>query len=97
MSRYKMSNGEWVTKSVIDRKVREAKDLKIKLFFEEYGYIFCEECKNNEDTPIDCSHIISVDECQKSGRSELAWDLNNIRLLGRECHKKKDKLNLKFK
>jgi len=33
-----------------------------------------------------------VDSCQKNGRCEKAWDLNNIRILCRYHHKKHDKL-----
>lgn len=91
MTTYRMSNGDRVKKSVLDRNVKEAKKKKLELFIEEYGYAFCEDCKNNDCKPIDCSHDISVKECQESGRSELAWDINNITLRGRPCHNKWDK------
>ena len=97
MNTYRTSSGEKIPKSIIDRRVYNAKKLKLEIQREEHGYNFCEECKQNDCKPIDCSHIISVDECQKTGQSEKAWDLNNIRILGRDCHKKYDKLNLKFK
>lgn len=91
MSSYKMSNGGRVKKSVLDRKVKEAKKLKLEEFLIKHGYFFCEDCKNNDCKPIDCSHDVSVDECQKSGRAELAWDINNITLRGRPCHNIHDK------
>lgn len=67
---YRMSNGERVLKSVINRKIREAKIRKIEQFLDEHGYLFCEDCNITQGT-IDCSHTISVDKCQKSGRSNI--------------------------
>ncbi len=90
MNSYRMSNGQKVAKSIIDRKVIEAKKKKLYQFMEEYGYYFCEICKSNSNYPIDCSHDISVDECQKTGRSELAWNVDNITLRCRKCHLKHD-------
>ena len=93
MSTYKLSDRSRVKKSVLDRKVKEAKKEKLELFIEEHGYAFCEDCGKNDCKPIDCSHDISVKECQESGRSELAWDINNITLRGRPCHNIWDKTN----
>jgi len=92
---YRTSSGERVKKKQIDLNVRKAKFKKLNSFMDEHGYIFCEGCKRSDTPPYDCSHDISVDECQKSGRSELAWDVDNITLLCRKCHAKKDKLNIK--
>lgn len=86
---YRMSNGERVLKSVINRKIRDAKIKKIEQFLDKHGYLFCEDCKTTQTT-IDCSHTISVDECQKTGKSELAWDIDNIKLRCRKCHQKHD-------
>lgn len=91
MSTYKMSNGGRVEKAVLDRRVVRAKKRKLAEFHEINGYYFCEDCGKNDCKPIDCSHDISVKECQESGRSELAWDINNITLRGRRCHNKHDK------
>lgn len=98
MNYYKTSVGEHIAKSVIDRKIREAKRLKIEKMIEQYGYVFCEECGRNASTgvPLDCSHNISVDEAQKIGRSELAWDVDNITIRCRYCHRKYDHTNLQF-
>ena len=63
---------------------------------EEHGYNFCTICNNNNCKPVDCAHLISVDECQKSGQTELAWDLENMVPAGRPCHKKMDGVELKF-
>ena len=96
MARYKLSSGEYINKSIIDRKVRDVKKKKLQLHLDEHGYYFCTTCKRNDCKPIDCAHVVSVDECQKSGKSELAWDLENLILEGRFCHQKRDNLNLKF-
>lgn len=96
MSSFRKSDGTKVPKQYIDSKVREAKAEKIAQFLEENDYIVCEECNRNDCVPVDCSHNISVDECQKSGRAELAWDLSNFKLRGRKCHREYDKTNLKF-
>lgn len=97
MNSYKISTGERVTKITIDRRVREAKKEKLAQQVNQFGYNFCTQCKANTDVPIDCAHVVSVDQCQRTGRSELAWDLENIRILGRSCHKKYDGLDLQFK
>lgn len=92
MNHYFTSTGERVSKSTIDRRIREAKQRKINQMIEDYGYIFCEDCQQNDCVPVDCSHNISVDECQKTRRTELAWDISNITMRCRICHKKYDKL-----
>jgi hypothetical protein len=94
MNTYKLSNGTRMKKSEIDRRVRHAKATKLGSQQMDYGYNFCQECGKNTDQPVDCAHVISVDRCQKEGRTELAWDLGNIRILGRDCHRKHDKTTL---
>lgn len=95
MNYFITSTAERVSKATIDRRVREAKALKLEIQRDAYGYNFCEECRRNSSgTRLDCSHEISVDECQKSGRAELAWDIINIKIRCRSCHKKHDKLNI---
>lgn len=95
-NKYRCSDGTRVAKSVVDARVRKAKEMKIQIFLEEHGYLFCEVCGENNCQPIDCSHDISVDKCQKMGKTELAWDVNNITLRGRKCHEQKDGLDLRF-
>jgi 5-methylcytosine-specific restriction endonuclease McrA len=92
MNTYKTSSGERIKKSVIDRLVRSAKSQVLVNQINEHDYNFCEECKQSSGTYLDCSHTISVDQCQKQGKSELAWDISNLRVLCRNCHKKHDKL-----
>ena len=93
---YKMSNGEYMKKSVIDRKVYEAKEQKINQMLDEHGYVFCEDCGVNANAglPIDCSHDESVDSCQKNGKAEKSFDVNNITMRCRKCHQKHDGLGL---
>ena len=87
---YQTSSGERILKTVIDARVREAKAEKIEQMIDEHGYVFCEDCKQNACKPIDCSHDISVDQCQKQGMSESAYDVSNITMRGRPCHRKHD-------
>jgi len=91
MGSYKTSSGERLQKSVIDSRVRKAKKQKINNQLEEFGFNFCEECDKSSGVYLDCSHDISVDKCQKEGRSELAYDVNNITIRCRECHKIHDR------
>ena len=90
MNHYHTSDGERVAKSKIDKLVSNAKKMLIDEQFYEYGYNFCEECEVSSGVYLDCSHTISVDEAQKTRRSELAWDVNNLRVLCRRCHLKHD-------
>lgn len=91
---YECSDGTRVLKSTIDSRVKKAKARKIDSMLLEHGYIFCEEigCGRNASSgePIDCSHDISVDKCQKMGQSELAYDVDNITMRCRPCHRKYD-------
>lgn len=94
MTKYRTSDGDMIEKKVIDRKVRESKALLLQLQKDKYGYNFCEKCKRNDCLPLDCAHIISVSDCQKQGRSEYAWSVSNMQVLGRKCHQEHDKLNI---
>jgi hypothetical protein len=91
MNSYKLSNGQRIAKSVIDRKVREAKKQKIANFIAYNGYLFCEDCGKSSGVYLDCSHEKSVNECQKMGKSELSWDIENIKIRCRACHNQHDK------
>ncbi len=92
MGSYSDSEGNRWTQQQIDRKVRQAKEQKLNEFFNTHGYYVCEDCCRNDCKPIDCSHDISVDKCKKDGKTELAWDVENITLRGRRCHMKHDKM-----
>lgn len=86
MSRYKIKDGTYVTKSYIDKKIREAKQIVLQKQLDEYGYNFCVKSGSREQ--LTCSHIISVNDCQRMGRSELAWDTRNIEVLSIREHQK---------
>lgn len=96
MGTYKCSNGERITQQQLDRRIKKAKAKKLQLFLDKYGYLFCEECNNNNCKPIDCSHDVPVNECKNSGRTELAYDVDNITLRGRECHARIDKNDVQW-
>jgi hypothetical protein len=95
MNTYKLSSGDRINKSTIDFRVRKAKKKKLDIQQQEHGYNFCEDCKISSGR-LDCSHDVSVDECQKSGKSELAYDVENITIRCRECHLKQDKNGVAF-
>jgi len=96
MNHYFTSTGERVSKSVIDSRVRKAKAQKIESMIDEYGYVFCEDCRRNDCKPVDCSHDISVKKCQEERMVQFAWDVDNITMRGRRCHQKHDNLYLRF-
>jgi len=86
MNSYKDSHGNSIPKNVIDRRVRLAKQEKLNEQINEHGYHFCEHCGISSGTYLDCSHDISVNDCQMNGNCELAYDVNNITILCRICH-----------
>ncbi len=102
MNHYKCSDGTRVSKSEIDKRVWETKRQKLEDQFNCFGYNFCEKatiyCEMSEECHIlDCSHNVSVKVCQELGQSELAWDLRNITILERKCHRIHDKTDLRWK
>jgi len=97
MNSYRCTDGTRVTKAVIDRNIRTAKALLIESQKQAYGYNFCTECFQNDCKPLDCAHIESVDSCQKNGHAEKAWDINNMRIMGRSCHQHYDKNQINYK
>lgn len=97
MNTYQTSQGERVTQSQIDSRIRKAKAQALENQFEEHGWNFCEECGHNgSGTRLDCSHDISVKKAKENGMTEQCWNVGNITILCRSCHQKKDKLNLQF-
>jgi Zn finger protein HypA/HybF involved in hydrogenase expression len=87
---FKCSTGERVTKARIDRNVRFAKEQKVREFRNDKGPGYCEDCGSNQGR-IDCSHTISVKYAQETSRTELAWQVNNIKLRCADCHARLDK------
>ena len=91
MPKYSNSSGEMIDKKVIDRRIAKAKDQYVEKFIDDNGFTFCERSIRS-DLGFDCSHIISVRECQDSGRCELAYSKKNIELLCRQEHLKFEQL-----
>ena len=91
MNTYSTSKGERITKAVIDRNIRKAKEIKKRTFKNINGYVYCEFTHKSSGTRIDIMHLISVDECQKMGMTELSWDQRNLRFGTRAIHNLFDK------
>lgn len=87
------SDGTKLSRQQLERYINRAKAKKIELMVFVFGFLFCEECKVNEKAAgkLDCSHEVSVDECIKTGRAELAADIDNIKMRCRKCHNRHDK------
>lgn len=96
MGTYRCSDGTRISQSTLDYRIRKAKAKKLQQMLDKYGYIFCEECKKNDCKPVDCSHDKSVQDCKNEGKTEMAYDVDNITMRGRPCHQKHDKSGLKF-
>lgn len=96
MGTYSCSDGNRVTQKTIDRNIKKAKAKKLQNHLDEYGYFFCEDCKRSDVKPIDCSHTESVKSCKENGRTEKAWDVDNIKLLCRPCHARLDKNDVQW-
>jgi hypothetical protein len=90
MNYYRCSNGDKIAKSVVDYRIRQAKQKKKDQFLDDHNYIYCEDCGRSSGVRIDTSHDISVDECQKTGRTELAWSVENLTYRCNFCHTKHD-------
>ena len=95
MNSFTDSRGRKFQKGTIDRMVNDAKRQRMQMQVDEYGYNFCEDCERNTCQPVDMSHDISVDQCQKDPNTplELAWSISNITPRGRKCHIKHDSIS----
>ena len=96
MSRYKTTSGEWISKSTIDFRIRDAKAKAISRQLDEHGYNFCELDAKEHSGHLTCMHWESVDYCQKNGHSEKAYDINNIVIACTKCHAIYDKNDVKL-
>lgn len=94
MNTYSDSLGNRYTTPQIERKIKKAALDLLDVQLLEHGYNFCDKCKRNDCKPIDVSHNISRKQAKEEGCVEILWDLENLEILGRECHKIKDKLNI---
>ncbi len=94
MNTYSDSFGNRYTTPQIERRIKKAALEKLEQQFLGHGYNFCQSCFRNDCKPIDVSHTISRKQAKEDGCVEVLWDLENLEILGRECHKIKDKLNI---
>jgi hypothetical protein len=92
MNSYRCSDGTRLKQSVIERLIKKAKAEKLREQFDEHGYNFCEQCNISSGTYLDCSHTESVKSCKENGRTEKAFDVDNIKIRCRKCHQIHDKL-----
>lgn len=90
---YSTTTGERLNRQQIETRIRKAKGLLIDQQLLHYGYNFCQSCGINQNAgiPLDCSHTVSVKECLETGKAELAFDVDNMRVLCRRCHNEHDK------
>ena len=83
----------WTTSQIDRNSAKTAKELLQEQEY-EYGYNFCSKCKRNDCKPIDVSHTVSRKEAKENGCVEILWMKSNQEILGRNCHKEKDGLNI---
>ena len=93
---YRLSNGDRITKSQIDARVKKAKAIVLDNQMKDYGFNFCEVCQRSSGVRLSCSHIVSTKTCQEIGNSELAYDVENVEILCLKCHSRRDLLDLRF-
>ena len=92
MNTYSDSQGNRYTTEQIERKIKKSALELLEMQFLEHGYNFCECCKRSSGTYLDVSHTISRKKAKEDGMVEVLWDLDNLEILCRNCHKIKDKL-----
>ena len=92
MNTYSDSKGNRYTTKQINKKSDEVAKTLIEFQFLDHGYNFCTHCMRNDGKPSDVSHTVSRATAKKNGCVELIWDFDNMEILGRKCHKIKDKL-----
>ena len=85
MPKYSLSSGEYIEKSIIDRRIVECKKAYKEWFLDTYGGHFCERCGDSSGR-LEFSHIVSTKECQNNGVSEMSYSDQNLELLCSRCH-----------
>jgi len=95
MNTVKLSDGTKIGRNTFDARVFRAKKVMKENFIHNHGYLYCIECGKNQNgcERIAASHLISVDECVKSGQSEIAYDLKNMLPMGQKCHREFENLS----
>ena len=91
------SDGTTMTSAQYERKVRAACRERMERQKADCGYNFCNVCGvNDRYAIIDPSHDVSVKECREAGQAEKAINPDFITPRCRDCHRKHDKLNLRW-
>jgi len=84
MGTFQTSDGERLEKSVIDYRIKKAKDnFKREAVLD--GKAYCWAC-GHTGVHLSASHIISVNNCQNDGMTEWAWREDNLELVCHTCH-----------
>jgi len=89
---YSDSRGNRYTTDQINRLSDKTAKILLQEQLDDHHYNFCTKCKRNDCKPIDVSHNVSRNEAKKNGNVEIIWNIENMEILGRRCHKIKDKL-----
>ena len=92
MNSYASSDGSRLKQSVIESLIKKAKKEKLRQQYDDAGFNYCEDCGVSNGTYLDCSHNISVKKAKEMGKTELCFDVENIKIRCRNCHQIHDKL-----
>jgi len=82
---FKTSEGERLSKTTIDNRIRATKREFLDEAAEEGKGCYCWSCGSSQER-LSCSHIISVNNCQNDGRCEVAYLKDNLQLECLSCH-----------
>lgn len=83
----KLSNGDYIDGDKAKRLISKAKEMKTQSMMDQnfchaYGWnIHHPECEE-----LDWSHIVSVADCKKYGKTEFAWHPDNLERESRKAH-----------
>ena len=88
---YYDSQGKGYTQEEINIRINKAKQEVKENYLDNYGYLFCTKCFKNSCVPIDMAHMISIKKAKEMRKTELCWNIDNIKPRGRKCHNILDK------
>ncbi len=93
---YSDTNGRRYTTKQIESRITNAAKKKLRDQQYDNGFNFCEKCQRSTGNYLDVSHTISRKKAKEDGIVEVLWDLDNLEILCRTCHQRKDKLDVRF-
>ena len=98
MNSYLCSDGSRIPQSKIESLIKKAKAKVLENQIDDDGFNHCSvrTCQKSSGVMLDCAHVVSVKKAKEMGKTELCFDVNNIKILCRGCHQKYDKLNTQF-